>query len=165
MLRPSLLCLCHFDALDPAHPCYVNLYGVPRDEKHARIFTGCATYGEYLDRLYGAVPRKMVSFDVYPVLSVKPLEPGDAAVFAAPEEQGTHYVPPKGTSNVAVATVARPGAFRLKEDVLSHGVPDLFIVEAVVNDDQNGHFTQEHSIRGMEGTVRHVLARNPYPLL
>ena len=323
-------CVARYDALDPAHPCYVNLYGVPRDEKHARIFTGCATYREYLDRLYGTVPLKMVSFDVYPVLSVKPLEkggrlggapvtlkerwyetleiassfarrrkvpmyafalatshgrypvptkahlrlqmysnlaygaqllqyfryravapwakrsalfepireinqeiqaradvflgaevrgvwlknggrdyivvvnrdpnyemsftakfapgselvrrdgirvradayeglfwlePGDAAVFAAPEEQGTHFVPPKGTSNVAVATVARPGAFRLKEDVLSHGVPDLFIVEAVVNDDQNGHFTQEHSIRGMEGTVRHVLARNPYPLL
>lgn len=69
-------CVARYDALDPAHPCYVNLYGVPRDEKHARIFTGCATYGEYLDRLYGAVPLKMVSFDVYPVLSVKPLEKG-----------------------------------------------------------------------------------------
>lgn len=131
---------------------------------------------------------------------------------AAAEEQGTHFVPPKGTSNVAVATVARPGAvkktvaflggsitemagfrphvmkalrakypqvdfveiaaglastcsdagaFRLEEDVLSRGVPDLFIVEAAVNDCQDGHFTQEHSIRGMEGTVRHVLARNP----
>ena len=66
-------CVARYDALDPAHPCYVNLYGVPRDEKYARIFTGCATYREYLDRLYGTVPLKMVSFDVYPVLSV--LEP------------------------------------------------------------------------------------------
>ena len=29
---------------------------------------------------------------------------------AAAEERGTHFVPPKGTSNVAVTTVARPGA-------------------------------------------------------
>ena len=43
---------------------------------HARIFTGCATYGEYLDSLYGTVPLKMVSFDVYPVLFVKSLEKG-----------------------------------------------------------------------------------------
>ena len=69
-------CVARYDALDPAHPCYVNLYGMPRDEKHARIFTGCATYGEYLDRLYGTVPLKMVSFDVYPVLFVKSLEKG-----------------------------------------------------------------------------------------
>ena len=59
------------------------------------------------------------------------------------------------------STCSDAGAFRLEEDVLSRGVPDLFIVEAAVNDDQDGHFTQEHSIRGMEGAVRHVLACNP----
>ena len=59
------------------------------------------------------------------------------------------------------STCSDAGAFRLEEDVLSKGIPDLFIVEAAVNDDQDGHFTPEHSMRGMEGTVRHVLTRNP----
>ena len=59
------------------------------------------------------------------------------------------------------STCSDAGAFRLEEDVLSKGVPDLFIVEAAVNDDQDGHFTPEHSVRGMEGVVRHVLMRNP----
>ena len=59
------------------------------------------------------------------------------------------------------STCSDAGAFRLEEDVLSKGTPDLFIVEAAVNDDQDGHFTPEHSIRGMEGVVRHVLMRNP----
>ena len=59
------------------------------------------------------------------------------------------------------STCSDAGAFRLEEDVLAKGTPDLFIVEAAVNDDQDGHFTSEHSVRGMEGTVRHVLTRNP----
>ena len=59
------------------------------------------------------------------------------------------------------STCSDAGAFRLEEDVLAKGTPDLFIVEAAVNDDQDGHFTSEHSIRGMEGSVRHVLTRNP----
>jgi len=59
------------------------------------------------------------------------------------------------------STCSDTGAFRLEEDVLSKGVPDLFIVEAAVNDDQDGHFTREHCIRGMEGIVRHVLLVNP----
>lgn len=59
------------------------------------------------------------------------------------------------------STCSDAGAFRLEEDVLAKGTPDLFIVEAAVNDDQDGHFTAEHSIRGMEGTVRHVRERFP----
>ena len=59
------------------------------------------------------------------------------------------------------STCSDAGAFRLEEDVLAKGTPDLFIVEAAVNDDQDGHFTPEHSVRGMEGAVRHVLTRNP----
>lgn len=59
------------------------------------------------------------------------------------------------------STCSDAGAFRLEEDVLAKGAPDLFIVEAAVNDDQDGHFSEEHSIRGMEGTVRHVLTRHP----
>ena len=59
------------------------------------------------------------------------------------------------------STCSDAGAFRLEEDVLAKGVPDLFVVEAAVNDDQDGHFSEERSIRGMEGTVRHVLTRNP----
>ena len=58
------------------------------------------------------------------------------------------------------STCSDAGAFRLEEDVLAKGAPDLFIVEAAVNDDQDGHFSEEHSIRGMEGTVRHVLTRH-----
>ena len=59
------------------------------------------------------------------------------------------------------STCSDAGAFRLEEDVLAKGMPDLFIVEAAVNDDQDGHFSSEHSVRGMEGTVRHVLTRCP----
>lgn len=59
------------------------------------------------------------------------------------------------------STCSDAGAFRLEEDVLAKGAPDLFIVEAAVNDDQDGHFTSEHSVRGMEGVVRHVRERFP----
>lgn len=69
-------CVKRYTALDPAHPCYVNLYGVAKDERNQMIFMGCPTYGEYLDRLYEAVPLKMVSFDVYPILSFRPLDKG-----------------------------------------------------------------------------------------
>ena len=59
------------------------------------------------------------------------------------------------------STCSDTGAFRLEEDLLSKGRPDVFIVEAAVNDDQDGHFDRTHCIRGMEGTVRHVLEVNP----
>ena len=76
-------CVKLYEELDPAHPCYVNLFGalcdrwtrndVARQMKH----TGCAAHDEYIRRLYDVVPLKMISFDVYPVLSFKPLEVGD----------------------------------------------------------------------------------------
>ena len=59
------------------------------------------------------------------------------------------------------STCSDAGAFRLDEDVLSKGVPDLFVVEAAVNDDQDGHFSFDHCVRGMEGCVRRVLMKNP----
>lgn len=66
-------CVARYETLDPAHPCYVNLIGSLNEESQKR-FTGCATYSEYLNRLYGIVPLNMVSFDVYPVMSFRPLE-------------------------------------------------------------------------------------------
>ena len=59
------------------------------------------------------------------------------------------------------STCSDVAAFRFKEDVLAHGTPDLLIVDAAVNDDQDGHFTRAHSIRGMEGVVRQALKANP----
>ncbi len=59
------------------------------------------------------------------------------------------------------STCSDTGAFRLERDVFSEGSPDLFFVEFAVNDDQDGHFTREKSIRGMEGIIRHVLRENP----
>ena len=58
------------------------------------------------------------------------------------------------------STCSDAGAYRLEEDMLSKGVPDLFIVEAAVNDDQDGHFDFQRCVRGLEGSVRHVLERN-----
>ena len=59
------------------------------------------------------------------------------------------------------STCSDAGAFRMEEDVFQKGVPDLLVVDAAVNDDQDGHFTEEHSARGMEGIVRHARLRNP----
>ncbi len=58
------------------------------------------------------------------------------------------------------STGTTPGAFRLKNDVLSKGPIDLLFVEAAVNDDTN-HFTPIEQVRGMEGEVRHALEANP----
>lgn len=59
------------------------------------------------------------------------------------------------------STCSDTAAFRLEEDVLEKGVPDLFFIEEAVNDDQDGLFTYEQCIRGLEGVVRHVRAANP----
>lgn len=53
-----------------------------------------------------------------------------------------------------------PHAFRLEQDVLQHGTPDLMFFEAAVNDDTNG-FDARSQVRGVEGVVRHALAVNP----
>ena len=59
------------------------------------------------------------------------------------------------------STCSDTGAFRLAEDVLAKGAPDLFFVEESVNDDQDGHFDRVHAIRGMEGIVRRVREKCP----
>ena len=59
------------------------------------------------------------------------------------------------------STCSDVAAFRLSEDVLAKGVPDLLIVDAAVNDDQDGHFTRERCIRGMEGVLRQARRANP----
>lgn len=59
------------------------------------------------------------------------------------------------------STCSDTGAFRLEEDVLSRGCPDLFFVEESVNDDQDGHFDRTHAVRGMEGILRHVREKCP----
>ena len=76
-------CLNRYASLDPKHPCYVNLFGVAydlvsrNDCKKQKMLTGCLTYGEYMRKLYDVAPLKMISFDVYPVLSFKGHENGD----------------------------------------------------------------------------------------
>ena len=59
------------------------------------------------------------------------------------------------------STCSDVAAFRFAEDVLAHGVPDLLIVDAAVNDDQDGHFTRARCIRGMEGVIRQARQANP----
>jgi len=54
------------------------------------------------------------------------------------------------------STCSDVGAFRLETDVLQGKTVDLFFVEFAVNDDQDGMFELERSIRGMEGVVRHI---------
>ena len=58
------------------------------------------------------------------------------------------------------STGSTPGSFRLEQDVLSKGEIDLFFEEAAVNDDTNG-FNGKAQVRGMEGIIRHALARYP----
>lgn len=57
------------------------------------------------------------------------------------------------------STGTTPGAFRLRNDILSKGKIDLLFVEAAVNDDTNG-FTAVEQVRGMEGEIRHALESN-----
>lgn len=64
---------------------------------------------------------------------------------------------PAGISSTCSST----GAFRLDRDILSKGKIDLLFVEFAVNDDQDGHFSRERCIRGMEGIIRHARLNNP----
>ena len=59
------------------------------------------------------------------------------------------------------STGSTPHAFRLENDVLRKGTPDLLFVEAAVNDHTNG-FGPIKQVRGMEGIVRHALEANPW---
>lgn len=82
-------CIARYEALDPAHPCYVNLLGsgwdpeTRDDRRRTRGNTGCETYGEYLESLFKTAPLKMVSFDVYPVCAAKPLGNADHRLHGA----------------------------------------------------------------------------------
>ncbi|MBP5322045.1 MAG: SGNH/GDSL hydrolase family protein [Kiritimatiellae bacterium] len=64
---------------------------------------------------------------------------------------------PAGISSTCSST----GAFRLQRDILAKGPVDLLFVEFAVNDDQDGHFSRETCIRGMEGILRHARLANP----
>jgi len=59
------------------------------------------------------------------------------------------------------STCSDVGAFRLETDVLKNGPVDLFFVEFSVNDDQDGRFSVERAIRGMEGIIGRMRAENP----
>ncbi|MGN1265143.1 MAG: alpha/beta fold hydrolase, partial [Muribaculaceae bacterium] len=58
------------------------------------------------------------------------------------------------------STGTTPHAFRLNNDVLEKGTPDLMFVEAAVNDDAN-HFNYVEQTRGMEGIIRHARTVSP----
>jgi len=51
-------------AVDPIHPCYINLF--PNYANGQQL--GAATYQEYLDRFIKDVPVPFISFDHYPVV-------------------------------------------------------------------------------------------------
>lgn len=53
------------------------------------------------------------------------------------------------------------GAYRLEADVIQGQDVDLFFVEFAANDNQDGMFDVEHSLRGMEGIVRHIRTACP----
>ena len=59
------------------------------------------------------------------------------------------------------STCSTTGAFRLAQDVLSHGPVDLLFIEFAVNDDQDAAHARRECIRGMEGIVRHTREHNP----
>ena len=59
------------------------------------------------------------------------------------------------------STCSDVGAFRLDSDVLQGKDVDLFFVEYAVNDDQDGGFSYEHAVRGMEGIIRHIRTTCP----
>lgn len=59
------------------------------------------------------------------------------------------------------STCSDTGAFRLQRDVLSKGPVDLLFVEFTVNDDQDGVYSRERAVRGMEGILAQVRKHNP----
>jgi len=59
------------------------------------------------------------------------------------------------------STCSDTGAFRMERDVLSKGPLDLFFVEFAVNDDQDGAFSYNDALRGMEGIIAQARKHNP----
>lgn len=58
------------------------------------------------------------------------------------------------------STCSDTGAFRVMDDVMNHK-PDLLFFGFAVNDNQDGMFEAEHTIRGAEGIVRTVKTVSP----
>ncbi len=58
------------------------------------------------------------------------------------------------------STCSDTGAFRVMEDVMQHK-PDLVFFGFAVNDNQDGMFEPEHTIRGVEGIVRSIKTASP----
>lgn len=58
------------------------------------------------------------------------------------------------------STCSDTGAFRVMKDVMTHE-PDLVFAGFATNDNQDGMFEPEHTIRGIEGIVRTVKTAKP----
>lgn len=58
------------------------------------------------------------------------------------------------------STDSTMGAFRLQQDVLSHGPVDLLFIESAVNELHNGRHRDE-ILRGVEGIIVHARRQNP----
>ncbi len=60
------------------------------------------------------------------------------------------------------STCSDAGAFRFGKDILKKAPQiDLLFIEFAVNDNQDGHFAPQHSIRGIEGIIRQLRQSNP----
>ena len=60
------------------------------------------------------------------------------------------------------STCSDTGAFRFQRDVLKKADKiDLLFVDFAVNDNQDGEFAPDHSVRGMEGIVRQAWSADP----
>ncbi|EDM28804.1 putative O-antigen related protein [Lentisphaera araneosa HTCC2155] len=59
------------------------------------------------------------------------------------------------------STCSDTGAFRMGRDVLSKGPVDMLFVEFAVNDDQDGGYSRQRCIRGMEGIIAQARKHNP----
>ena len=58
------------------------------------------------------------------------------------------------------STCSDTGAFRVMDDVMKHK-PDLVFFGFAVNDNQDGMFEPEHTVRGVEGIVRSIKTASP----
>lgn len=72
---------------------------------------------------------------------------------------------PNTTFNFTAAgissTCSDTGAFRLQRDILSQGPLDMLFVEFAVNDDQDGIYSYNDALRGMEGIIAQARRHNP----
>lgn len=65
-------------------------------------------------------------------------------------------------TNAGIAsTGSTTGAFRMDRDVLEKGPLDLLFVEFAVNDDQDGEYSYDRALKGMEAIIRKARKHNP----